>query len=53
MKRVLCFLLVLGLVFSVCAFAETGGEDAPAAPVLAEAEEAEAVPMEEEDGDDS
>ena len=51
MKRVLCLLLVLGLVLTVCAFADTNGtEEAPAAPVP---EEGEAVPMEEEDGDDS
>ncbi|MBR3334262.1 MAG: peptidoglycan-binding protein [Clostridia bacterium] len=53
MKRALCFLLVLGLVFSVCAFAETN--DADGTPVLPAPDEAEAVPMEEEeeDGDDS
>ena len=54
MKRVLCFLLILGLVFSVCAIAETKDTDtAPAAPVPEEANEAEAMPMEDEDGDDS
>ena len=47
MKRVLCFLLILGLVFSVCAIAETKDTDtAPAAPVPEEANEAEAMPME-------
>ncbi len=51
MKRVLSFLLILGLIFSACAFAETGTEDAPATPVPNEA--AEAVSMEDEDGDDS
>ena len=46
--------MILGLVFSVCAIAETKDTDtAPAAPVPEEANEAEAMPMEDEDGDDS
>ena len=55
MKRVLSFLLILVLAFSVCAFAETDGED-DSAPVPLEAqepEEAEDLPPEGEEGDDS
>ena len=51
MKRVLCLLLVLVLVSSVCAFAEIADTDGT--PVLPAPDEAEAVPAEEEDGDDS
>ncbi len=54
MKRVLSILLILGLVFSVCAIAETKDTDAmPAAPVPEEADETEAMPTEDDDGDDS
>ena len=55
MKRVLSFLLILVLAFSVCAFAETDGED-DSAPVPLEAQEpedAEDLPPEGEEGDDS
>ena len=51
MKRVLAFLLILIMVFSVCAFTEA---EMPEAPEPArQAAESETVPMEEEDGDDS
>ena len=53
MKRGLALLLILIMVFSVCALTEA--EDTPEAPVPAEAEaaEPETVPAEEDDGDDS
>ena len=52
MKRVLSFLLVMGLVFSVCAFAETDAGEVPVPPEAAEYTE-EVIPAEEEEGDDS
>ena len=52
MKRALSFLLVLLMIFAVCAFAETGDE-AATAPAGQDEAETEAVPLEGEDGDDS
>ena len=55
MKRVLALLLILMMVFSVCAFTEAE-ETPPETPVPAEAaegEDAETVPLEEDNGDDS
>ena len=52
MKRVICFLLILGLAASVCAFAETNDTFTPASAQPEGADDAEAVPIEDE-GDDS
>ena len=52
MKRVVCFLLILGLALSVCVVPENGRF--LSAPAKAEeTEDAEAVPLEGDDGDDS
>ena len=55
MKRVLSFLLILGLIFSACTLTEmTEADEFTPAPAEADgAEDAEAVPIEADEGDDS
>ena len=52
MKRVLSFLVILSLAFSICSFAETN-DTAGFTPAPAETGEAETMPPDEEEGDDS
>ncbi len=53
MKRVLSFLLALGLLVSICAFAETDDPSVPAQPQPEEAEETGDSLPDEDEGDDT